>query len=241
MRNPLSSILQLADNIQLSLPTIVEETQSSVITTDTHDSLIDMAQTITLCAKHQKTIIDEVLTFSKLDSNLLVLAPERVQPPTIIKSAIKMVAAELEHAKIDCSFEVKQNYTDLAIGDVSLDPGRVLQVLINLLTNAIKFTRDSTPRRISIKLSASRAKPTERECNVTFIAPRIKTSSTEHARSVEAAQGVTEKDVFLIYSVTDTGCGLTNDEMDHLFHRFSQASPKTYRSYGGKLWTGPTQ
>jgi hypothetical protein len=42
------------------------------------------------------------------------------------------------------------------------------------------------------------------------------------------------ENVYLIFSVRDTGCGLTATEMGHLFHRFSQASPKTYKQYGGQ-------
>jgi hypothetical protein len=40
------------------------------------------------------------------------------------------------------------------------------------------------------------------------------------------------EDIFLAFSVRDTGCGLTMAEMGHLFHRFSQASPKTYKQVG---------
>jgi nitrogen-specific signal transduction histidine kinase len=49
MRNPLSSILQLADGIM----SLVNDTSAS----DTTEPLKDSAQTITLCARHMKTII----------------------------------------------------------------------------------------------------------------------------------------------------------------------------------------
>ena len=43
----------------------------------------------------------------------------------------------------------------------------------------------------------------------------------------------TGEDLFLHFSVNDTGVGLTSDEMKNLFLRFSQASPKTHVTYGG--------
>jgi hypothetical protein len=41
------------------------------------------------------------------------------------------------------------------------------------------------------------------------------------------------EDLFLHFSVNDTGVGLTSSEMKNLFLRFSQASPKTHVTYGG--------
>jgi signal transduction histidine kinase len=55
MRNPLSSILQLADGIM----SLVNDTSPS----DTIEPLKDSAQTITLCARHMKTIIGIIRTY----------------------------------------------------------------------------------------------------------------------------------------------------------------------------------
>jgi nitrogen-specific signal transduction histidine kinase len=55
MRNPLSSILQLADGIM----SLVNDTSPS----DTTEPLKDSAQTITLCARHMKTIIGIIRTY----------------------------------------------------------------------------------------------------------------------------------------------------------------------------------
>jgi signal transduction histidine kinase len=99
---------------------------------DHTESLKDAAQTITLCATHQKAIIDEVLTFSKLDSNLLVLNLENAQIPSIIQTALKMFEMEIERAKIKASMTIEQSYIDLSLDHVLVDPGRVLQVVITI-------------------------------------------------------------------------------------------------------------
>lgn len=234
MRNPLSSILQLADVILSSLPPVVRDDQASVLTADARHMLVDTAQTITICAKHQKSIIDEVLTFSKLDAKLLVLAPERVQPPTIIESVLRMVKAELNHADIHGSMTIRQSYKDLAVDYVLLDPGRLSQVIINLMTNAIKFTQESNKRHITIGLAASRLRPTANDCQVTLIKPRKK-APDDPAQSAATGQGPIGEELFLIFSVQDTGCGLSENEKEHLFHRFSQASPKTYKQVSIKV------
>jgi len=46
---------------------------------------IDAAETIQLCAQHQKSIVDDILTISKLDSNLVLITPIPVRPVKIFQ------------------------------------------------------------------------------------------------------------------------------------------------------------
>ncbi|KAI5206823.1 hypothetical protein E4T39_02402 [Aureobasidium subglaciale] len=232
MRNPLGAILLLTDAILSSLPPVLGTDQACILTPDIRRTLVDIAANIQLCAKHQKVIIDEVLTFSRLDSKLLVLAPEKISPSETVQSVLKMVKAELDYDKIQGSMEIQQSYIDLAVSNVLLDPGRLSQVILNLMTNAIKFTKNSNKRQITVSIAASRTKPSGSDCQVTLIEPRgDKPAKT--ARRMSITDEPVGEDVYLIFSVRDTGCGLTATEMGHLFHRFSQASPKTYKQYGG--------
>ncbi|KAI5247473.1 hypothetical protein E4T43_01879 [Aureobasidium subglaciale] len=232
MRNPLGAILLLTDAILTSLPPVLGTGQPCTLTPEIRDTLVDNAANIQLCAKHQKVIIDEVLTFSRLDSKLLVLAPEKISPLETVQSVLKMVKAELDYDKIQGLLEIQQSYVDLAVGNVLLDPGRLSQVILNLMTNAIKFTKNSSKRQVTISIAASRTKPTASDCRVTLIDPRGD-KPAKAARRMSITDEPVGEDVYLIFSVRDTGCGLTATEMGHLFHRFSQASPKTYKQYGG--------
>ncbi|KAG9955672.1 hypothetical protein KCU78_g24809, partial [Aureobasidium melanogenum] len=51
-------------------------------------STVDSAQTIALCAQHQKRIVDDILTLSKLDSQLLLVTPVDAQPLTVAQRAL---------------------------------------------------------------------------------------------------------------------------------------------------------
>ncbi len=80
MRNPLSAIMLSADGIANSIidfQSLKEKTTG--VTQELLDSNLDAAQTIVLCAQHQKRIIDDVLTLSKLNSALLQVTPISVQ------------------------------------------------------------------------------------------------------------------------------------------------------------------
>ncbi|KAL1305255.1 hypothetical protein AAFC00_002168 [Neodothiora populina] len=230
MRNPLSAILQLADEISSSMTLPTPPISTVTISTETADTILDAAQTIVLCAQHQKNIVDDVLTISKLDSNLLVITPDKVNPLELIRKALKMYDAELRRAEITCTLEVRNNYTVLDIDLVMLDPSRLLQVVINLLTNAIKFTKDLPDRKITLILSASKTPPTGEEYDLAF-APRHQKSAA--VAKTTAADWGTGQEVYIQIAVKDTGKGLTQEEMKVLFHRFSQGNPRTYKQYGG--------
>lgn len=67
MRNPLSAILQCADQIANSIQAFAAYADKKQVE-NLLESCLDAANTINLCASHQKRIVDDILTLSKLDS-----------------------------------------------------------------------------------------------------------------------------------------------------------------------------
>jgi signal transduction histidine kinase len=229
MRNPLSAILQCADEISDSLTEFKANTSDYKITSSLVDSNIDAAQTIALCANHQTRIVSDVLTLSRLDSALLLVTPVDVRPATIVQQALKMFDGELQTADIEMSFVIDQSLDDLKVKWVRLDPSRLLQVLINLTTNAIKFTTTQTKRTITVTMSATHEMPTHnKEANVEYIHSQSRKDDVTNGKDWGDGE-----QIFLHFSVRDTGKGLTESEKKLLFLRFSQASPKTHVQYGG--------
>ena len=171
-----------------------------------------------------KAPVDDILTLSKLDSNLLVISPTQVRPLDLVDNAIKMFEAELSSAQIEASISIHPSYEKLSVDTVLLDESRTMQILLNLITNAIKFTRDRTERYIRIRLAASLGRPSIDEADISYIAPR-----SPHINVSTLVDSRKEEDVYLLFAVEDTGPGLGKNEMKSLFQRFSQASPKTYR------------
>lgn len=235
----MSAILQCADEISTSLSErgAQDDTLSQSIK-DLFESSIDAAQTISLCAQHQKRIVDDVLTLSKLDSALLLVTPVDVQPVTVVQRALKMFEAELETNDIKLDFQVEQSYNDLDVDWVKLDPSRLLQVLINLTTNAIKFTHTQEKRTIVVSIGASLKRPSSPSSGVSLGDDDGQRISYFPTRSKRKDMTTGEdwgdgREIYLYFAVKDTGRGLNEDEKKLLFLRFSQTSPRTHVQYGG--------
>ncbi|KAK3329062.1 hypothetical protein B0H66DRAFT_12272 [Apodospora peruviana] len=230
MRNPLSAILQCADEIASGLTRYrMEDPASQVVQGALNtllDSCVEAANTISLCASHQKRIVDDILTLSKLDSNLLLVTPVDVQPITVVQNVLRIFEAELASNDITGHFLIQQSYRDLAIDWVKLDPSRLRQVLINLMTNAVKFTQGRPIRSIVISLGASKEVASS---DVSYFPPR----HPEHKDITDEPDWADGEKINLHLAVSDTGPGLDDEEKKILFQRFSQASPRTHVQYGG--------
>lgn len=105
------------------------------------------------------------------------------------------------------------------------------QYLINPRKDANLFfiysTQFQQERKIVIELDASTESPGERGKSTGYFAPVASKSTTDFGS--EWGKG---EDIYIEIEVQDTGCGLTALEMEKLFMRFSQASPKTHVQYG---------
>ncbi|KAF9691844.1 hypothetical protein EKO04_009985 [Ascochyta lentis] len=230
MRNPLSAIVHCAD----AITTAVEECQAQLanIPEPCLDALKDniaSANIILQCANHQKRIIDDVLTLSKLDSMLLSITPTPVKPPKLATSIVNIFEAELKSNQINYSVYDDQSLARLHVDHLFLDPSRVTQVFINLLTNAIKFVKPSRDPRIEIHYGVCTSNPRALFPDDMFWA----TASNLDNSVTSSPEWGTGEELYLAFSVKDSGIGLKDEEIHNIFERFKQANVKTHVKYGG--------
>ncbi|KAL1591034.1 hypothetical protein WHR41_00234 [Cladosporium halotolerans] len=224
-RNPLSAITLCAESITTALKELLDNNRGTItLDRDALETHLEGAEIIVACAQHQKRIIDDVLTLSKLDSGLLVICPVEVQPVETIKQALRMFDSELLKSDITLEYHFLPSYYALNLDWLRLDPSRLLQILINLLTNAIKFTANCNLRKITVSVGASVQCP-ENFCEgMKYLAdPNVRSPLSPRA----------DEDIYLSIEIKDTGRGISPEEMTRLFQRWGQASPRTSIKYGG--------
>ncbi|KAF2817547.1 uncharacterized protein BDZ99DRAFT_405260 [Mytilinidion resinicola] len=226
MRNPLSAIMISAEDIvktASNLKAAIHGQGQLVISLV--NEIEEAAHTILHCTQHQKRIVDDVLTISKIDSGLFSVCPEEVRVVNVVKHVLGMLEKEFIAKDIQPNLAIRDSFKELGIETVLLDPSRLVQILMNLLTNAIKFTAGRPSRVITVHLDAFLEDPRHVYGGVEFLA--LKKQTEDLTLRPEWGGG---KSVYLLFAVEDSGCGLRDTSI--LFNRFSQA-PKTHVNYGG--------
>jgi PAS domain S-box-containing protein len=101
-----------------------------------HDPKIgEYSDDILVSARHLFGLISEILDFSKIDSGTVQLVEGPINVPALCNHCVHMVSERANRAGLKVKLEVSDNLPAL-----NADERRITQVLLNLATNAVKFT-----------------------------------------------------------------------------------------------------
>jgi signal transduction histidine kinase/DNA-binding response OmpR family regulator len=102
-----------------------------------NDQQRDYAETVRQSAKALLTVLNDILDFSKIEAGKLEFDVTRVDLRELIEDVVRLIGIQA-HLK---NLEVTA-YIDAAVPDfIQVDAGRLRQILLNLLGNAVKFTQ----------------------------------------------------------------------------------------------------
>jgi signal transduction histidine kinase len=147
-------------------------------------------------------MINEVLDLSKIEAGKIVLSPQNFNISFLIDNVIATIRPLAEKNGNTLLVHCPQ-----PLGVMHADPSMVRQALLNLLSNAAKFTRGGT---------------------ITFTVTRA-----PDPNPIQSGENEREGIDWIHFSVTDTGIGMTQEQMGHLFEAFWQADTSPTRRYGG--------
>ena len=180
LRTPLNAIIGVTEML-------LEDAQDM----DEREDEIEPLERVLRAAKHLLALINDILDLSKIEAGKMELHAETFPLGTLVHDVVKTIQPLAEKA----GNTLAVNCPD-SVGDMHSDATRVRQTLLNLASNANKFTEKGT---------------------VIFDVSRV----TE--------QGVD----WVTIAVSDTGIGMTPEQVAKLFQDFVQADASTTRKYGG--------
>jgi PAS domain S-box-containing protein len=192
IRTPLNGILGMTE---LALDTELTSEQREFLTMvkESADALLG--------------VINDILDFSKIEAGRLDLDNEPFLLRDSLGDTMKTLALRAHKKGLELACQVLPDVPEALVGDA----GRLRQVLINLVGNAIKFTERG-------------------EVVVTVSLIRARSVSDGLAEPVADAPG---SDIQLQFSVRDTGIGIPPEKQGAIFAPFVQADGSTTRKYGG--------
>ncbi|MCB9853788.1 MAG: response regulator [Phycisphaerales bacterium] len=142
---------------------------------------------------HLLRIINDILDLSKVEAGKMSIESIRFSPTDVINDVGDLHEVNAKAKGIALRIDYESPIPPELLGD----PGRIRQVISNLVSNAVKFTKAG-----SVRISAR----------------------------VESAD---EDKRILRIAVSDTGIGMTDEQISRLFRPFAQADASTSRRYGG--------
>ena len=109
---------------------------SLLLDTDLDERQRDYAGTVRASGEHLLSIINDILDLSKIESGKLLLDAHPFDPRALVEESLDLVAAKAGEKGLDLLYEVEEGVPSTLVGDA----GRLRQVLVNLLSNGVKFT-----------------------------------------------------------------------------------------------------
>lgn len=226
MRTPLNII-------ELSLGFVESETMSlsPLVGVDKTNLLLDALSDIKESCQNAVSVVNDLLTIDKMQSNKYNLELEKVNISNYLKSSCRQFGLLAEQSEVNFRFVIQSTNPDNKKTVIRMDKHKMSQVLRNLLSNAFKFT----PKNGSVVLSYT----TKR-----VDALPMTTNSNFSSRRVAPQPGTSSSPshnpgYVVVVSVTDSGAGISKENQKHMFGQYVQFNANVLQKGKGSglgLW-----
>jgi signal transduction histidine kinase len=107
-----------------------------LLTTPLDAAQRDYAQTVQSSGDHLLTVLNDILDFSKIEAGSLMIEIKSVRIEELISDVVKIVSPQAHEKGLQLQEDVSRDAAPV----IEADPGRLKQILVNLVGNAVKFT-----------------------------------------------------------------------------------------------------
>jgi PAS domain S-box-containing protein len=209
LRTPLNHVIGFTELVVDKHPGDLNETQEEYLTD------------VLSSSKHLLSLINDILDLSKVEAGKMEIKPSDVNLKMLVDNSLTMVKEKAMKHGIQLSADIKE------IPEIiTADERKLKQVIYNLLSNAVKFTPDAGTIRVETRAVDYSVRPGLRRRDpedFRLIDPKSnkgEPAGTQLQKCVE-------------FSISDTGIGITPEDMGRIFSPFEQVENSTSRRYQG--------
>ncbi|MBD2329802.1 CBS domain-containing protein [Alkalinema sp. FACHB-956] len=219
LRTPLNAILGLSEALQ------------DEILGDLNDRQQRSIATIAKSGRHLLELINDILDLSKISAGKLDLDVTSISIRLLCEGSLVFVKQQAHQKQIRLASEVPDD-----LGNIMADERRIRQVLINLLTNAVKFTPSGGQVTLRVAVYAGQSNLGHLEPasigNIHLPQPFLKRLQ-DSLRQTASKELPRPEQSWILFQVQDTGIGIAPEDLARLFQPFVQVDTSLNRQQTG--------
>ena len=185
----------------------------------------DYLRKISTASQHLLSLINDVLDMSRIESGRVVLEQKPVHLPTLVQDVQDIIQSNVTAKGL--SFAV--DLAEVRDEDVVADPLRLQRILLNILSNAVKFTPSggSITLRVVEKSGASASMPASPDGRAAGGVSEGAGGSISVGPAGPGSSGEPVRYGDYEFYVRDTGIGMSAEYQKHIFEQFSREETST--------------
>ncbi len=197
---------------------------------------IEAAKTIKRNGEYLLQLVNDILDLSKIEAGKMRVEWVRCSPCRIVAEVTSLARVRADAKGLPLNFE----YIGAIPETIQTDPTRLRQILINVISNAIKFTEVGSVRLVTQFMEGPRSQGAEGARDQEWHGRLGREEGAENTADTATPRGKFLDPLgprslgpFLQFDVIDTGLGMTEEQVARLFQPFMQADASTTRRFGG--------